>query len=151
MQSILNLKLNKIPKWLPIAILIISLIGFADATYLTIEHYQNKIPPCTTSGCETVLTSQYSEVFGVPVSLFGSVYYLVIAILVIAYLDTKKEIMIRLPMLLSVLGFISSLWFVFVMAFLIKSYCQYCLVSASTSTIIFLISAYSLIKFKEQN
>lgn len=133
-----------IPKWIPIALLILAFVGFADATYLTIEHYQNEIPPCTIGGCESVLTSQYAQVIGVPVSLLGSVYYLFLIILLFLFLDYKKEIFLRIPLLFSILGAVASLGFMFVMIFIIKAFCQYCVLSAITSISIFLLSYWSL-------
>ncbi len=143
-----KLNLNIIPKWIPILLLVVALIGFADATYLTIEHYSNKIPPCSIGGCETVLTSPYSQFAGIPVSLMGSIYYFFIILMMFMYYDTKREIFLRLPMMLSVLGLISSLWFMAVMIFIIKAICPYCIVSALTSITIFVISVYTISKYK---
>lgn len=148
MQLTQKLNLNLVPKWVPIFLLIVALIGFADATYLTVEHYLNTIPPCTIGGCETVLTSSYAEIAGIPVSLGGSIYYFFIVLMLFMYMDSKKEIFLRLPLLASVVGFISSLWFMIVMVFVVKAFCPYCVVSALTSTTIFAISIYTLIKFK---
>lgn len=143
-MTLLQRKINTslIPKWVPIVLLIVAIIGFADATYLTVEHFRNVIPPCTTGGCETVLTSQYSSVAGIPVSLFGAVFYLIIAILMIIFLDTKKELAIRLSSLLSILGALASLYFIVLMVFVIKEFCQYCALSALTSLTIFAFSVY---------
>lgn len=135
---------QRIPKWIPIAVLAIALIGFADATYLTVQHYQNKIPPCTIGGCESVLTSQYAQILGMPVSLLGALYYLIIIISLFIYLDTKKELSLRVPILLSVLGALASLGFMYVMIFVIKAFCPYCVVSALTSLTIFGFSLWML-------
>jgi uncharacterized membrane protein len=141
-----KINLARIPKWIPIVVLIIAIIGFADATYLTVEHFKNVIPPCTVGGCETVLTSSYSQVLGIPVSLFGTVYYFIIMILMIVFLDTKKELALRIPSLLSILGGLASLYFIILMVFVIKEFCQYCALSALTSLSIFAFSAYILKK-----
>lgn len=138
------LQLQRIPKWIPIVLLIVAFIGFADATYLTVEHYQNKIPPCTIGGCESVLTSQYAQVLGMPVSLLGAIYYLIVIISLFLYLDTKKELFLRIPMLLSVFGALASLGFMYVMIFVIKAFCQYCVLSALSSLTIFGFSLWSL-------
>ena len=53
---------SKVSTGAVVFLFIVALIGFADASYLTVEHYRNVIPPCTTSGCETVLTSSYSTI-----------------------------------------------------------------------------------------
>jgi len=140
------LQLARIPRWIPIILIILALIGFADAAYLTIEHYQNEIPPCTIGGCETVLTSQYAEIAGLPVSLFGAKYYLTLLIILFIYLDSKKEIFLRIPLLLSTLGALASLSLMFIMFFIIKSFCLYCTISAIVSLTIFIISIYAIAK-----
>lgn len=137
-----------VPNKLVIFLLIVALLGFADATYLTIEHYQNVIPPCTTSGCETVLTSAYSSVVGIPVSLLGALYYLIVLIGVFAYLESKNTKVLKWALLFTVFGLLCSLWFLYVQAFILNAYCQYCLVSAATSTILFITAVITLKKYQ---
>ncbi len=139
---------RSVSKGLIVLLFVVAIIGFVDASYLTVEHYANKIPPCSTDGCETVLTSEYSKVFGVPVALGGAVYYLAIIALLMVYLDTKKEVFLRGALLFTTVGFISSLYFLILQAFVIKAYCQYCLVSALTSTILFVTSLVIFKKYK---
>lgn len=131
------LQLHKLPKWIPILFLVLAIIGFADSTYLTIEHFQNKIPPCTIGGCESVLSSGYAVIAGIPISLLGAMYYLLLIILLIIFLDTKKEIILRAHSIVSVIGFIASIGFMYIMIFIIKAFCPYCVVSASVSIITF--------------
>lgn len=144
------LQKDKLPKWIIIKLIVIALLGFADATYLVVEHYINAIPPCVVGSCELVLTSAYSRVFGLPVSLPGSVYYLTLLVLFIIYLDTKKEVILRTALLLSPLGFLASLYFFIIQAFVLHAFCQYCIGSAVTSTLIFIISLYTLIKYRKE-
>lgn len=141
----MNLKKLSVSKSAIFFILIVAGIGFLDSAYLTIEHYMNVIPPCTLSGCEIVLTSSYAEIMGISVALLGALYYITILVLAIAYLDTKKEIFISWIYVLAVFGFIATIYFFILQAFVIKSFCQYCLVSTATSTIILLTT---IIKFK---
>lgn len=151
LKTLLTKPLQKelIPKWIIITLLIVALIGFVDATYLTIEHFLNSIPPCTTDGCEKVLTSSYSEIIGIPVALLGAIYYLAILVLLIAYFDAKREVLLRSAILLTPLGFLASIYFFILQASVINAFCQYCLVSAATSTILFVFSMYSLAKYRE--
>jgi uncharacterized membrane protein len=52
--------------------------GVLIALYLTWEHVAGGVPPCgPLRGCETVLTSQYAEVAGIPVALGGALVSLV--------------------------------------------------------------------------
>ena len=126
------------PTSLAVFLLVIALLGFADATYLTIEHYQGVIPPCTiVSGCETVLSSVYSTIAGMPVSLLGAVYYLLILIGVFAYLESKNTKPLKWALVLTIFGLLFTLWFLYVQAFILGAYCLYCLGSALTSIILF--------------
>ncbi len=144
------LQKEHIPKWIVIKLLVIALLGFADATYLVIEHYLNAIPPCAIGSCELVLTSAYSRVFGLPVSLPGALYYLALLVLFTMYLDTKREKVLRVALLLSPLGFLVSLYFFVIQAFVLHAFCQYCIGSAITSTLIFIISLYTLITYRKE-
>ena len=145
----LKKQLSSVPHWVPISIGIVALGGFADATYLTIEHYMNALPPCVIGNCELVLTSKFSEIAGVPVALLGAIYYLAIIILVITYFDTKREVFIRSALLVTFVGMIASLWFTFLQIFVIHAFCQFCLISAATSTTLFIISIISLKKYRK--
>ena len=137
-------------KKLIIAILAIAFIGFLDATYLTVKHYQEVIPPCTlTEGCEAVLTSKYNNFFGIPVALFGSLYYLAIFFGIFAYLNNPNNTKIlTLTARATWLGFVMSLYFAYLQIFIIKSLCIYCLFSALTSTLIFILGQVILRKTK---
>lgn len=135
--------LSKKLKILGVIFLIISAIGFLDALYLTVEHYSGNVPPCSIEGCEIVLTSTYATVGGiVPVSLLGVLYYGTILFLAIAFLDRKNPRLLHRAALLSPIGFIVSLFLVYLQLFVIKNICLYCMVSAGTSTGLFLIGIY---------
>ncbi len=130
---------------LAIALLIISFIGFLDATYLTVQHYRGLPPECSiVEGCEEVVTSKYAVMFGVPVALLGGIYYLTIFILSIIYLDSKNKSIIKLAALLTAAGLIASIGFVYLQLFVIKAICVYCMFSAATSTTLFVLGLYIL-------
>ena len=61
---------------LPLVASLLALVGLADSVYLTISHYTKEPVPCSiVEGCETVLTSSYAEVAGVPIAAFGAAAY----------------------------------------------------------------------------
>ena len=135
------MQLASVPTSFVVALLVVAALGFADAAYLTIEHYQGVIPPCSVvSGCETVLTSSYSLILGIPVSLLGALYYLLIAVGAFAYIDTKKTAILKWTLSITILGLLMSLWFIFLQAFVIKAWCLYCLGSAASSIILFILA-----------
>lgn len=129
-----------IPKLLIWGLILVSLAGFLDATYLTAKHYLGTPIPCSIlDGCDEVTTSQYSVIAGIPVALLGSLYYLTIFILSVAYADTKKEWFAYVASHLTAVGFLASLWFVYLQFFVLHALCLYCLFSAVTSTILFIL------------
>lgn len=136
----------KIPNWLIIAFLVVSFLGFLDATYLTAQHYLGAIPPCViTTGCETVLTGEHNAIFGIPVALLGGIYYLLLFLLAVFSLDVKRET-ICFAAYLTPIGFLASLYFVYLQLFVLKTICSYCMVSAATSTILFILGLFIIIK-----
>lgn len=122
------------------ALLGLAPLGFLDASYLTIEHFLNKVPPCTiVHGCEAVTTSPYSLIFGIPTALLGALYYLAIILALVYYLDSKRAIIIKLTASFTAVGFAFSLWLVYLQLFVIRAICLYCMLSALSSTALFII------------
>lgn len=126
-------------KWPEAAMIVLATIGLFDATLLTLEHYADLNLPCTvTHGCQVVLASKYAEIFGVPVAIFGVVYYLVILIMSFyAYQNATDR---KWLLALSSLGFLSTLYLIYIQAHLLHAWCQYCLLSALTSTLLFILN-----------
>ena len=148
LKQILIVPLKAVPNSLVIVALVIALAGFVDASYLTIEHYQNAIPPCSIGSCETVLSSAYSTVLGIPVSLMGAIYYLIVMVGFFAYLEGKKVWILEWTLRLGTLGFLASLWFVYLQLFVLHAICVYCMGSATSSTLLFVCSIVVFSKYR---
>ena len=133
---------------LSITSLVFAFAGFLDATYLTILHYKNAFPPCTvTGGCETVLTSQYSVILGIPISLLGSLFYLLIIFFALAVLFDKRKVFAHGLFLAALSGLFVSAVLFFVQFFILKAFCQYCLTSEAISLAIFIVCSILYSKF----
>ena len=127
-------------KIIPILFLLVSFAGFADATFLTVEHYRGVIPPCSVlHGCEKVTTSAFSTIAGVPISLPGVLYYLTLFITALIFLDTGRARILRYGAFLSFAGFGVSMILVFIQLVILQAICLYCMFSALTSTILFIL------------
>lgn len=134
-----------IPNWFVVLFLILSGAGFLDASYLTIKHYLGTPINCSLlNGCDTVTTSAYSMVVGLPVALFGVLYYLAVFVLTMLYVDTGRANLFFTAALITPLGFFASLWFVYLQIFVIHSLCLYCLLSAFISTLLFIFGVIML-------
>lgn len=125
--------------------LILAFLGFLDASYLTILHYKNVVPPCSIAhGCETVLTSQYATLFGIPIALFGVLFYVAIMALIILLLDLKTKAYLVGLILITSAGILVSAFLVYLQAFALHAFCQYCLTSEGINLLLFLttLTAY---------
>ncbi len=128
-------------RWYPFTILGVSILGFFDSVYLTIQHYTQFALPCTiTHGCDIVTKSEYSSIMGVPVALLGAIYYLTIFLAAYIIIETKKTEYLRFIAIATPLGFLFSAWFVYLQLFVLHAICQYCMLSAITSTTMFVVS-----------
>lgn len=128
------------PKILPYLLLIFAFLGFLDASYLTIQHYQHAIPPCTVGGCETVLTSQFATIIpGIPTSLLGVGFYLVIMILggLFLTLGSKHYALRSLLFILCSLGLLVGIGLILIQAFVLHAWCYYCLFSELIDFLLF--------------
>lgn len=120
------------------SILFLSFLGFLDAAYLAILHFKNAFPPCTiTSGCETVLTSKYATIYGIPIALLGVFYYLAVLILTLLIVTYPKKTFEKNLFLISLSGTVVSLVLIYIQFAILKTYCQYCLISEVISFLIF--------------
>jgi uncharacterized membrane protein len=144
----LTTQLQTVPLSIVSGALVIALIGFADAAYLTLEYFRGVIPPCTIAGCDIVLTSAYSAVLGVPVSLAGVVFYLAMLVGLFMYVESRNLKVLKWTLMLSAIGLVSTLWFLFVQAFILHAFCQYCLLSAFTSITLFVIACWVFSKYR---
>lgn len=128
----------------------VSILGFLDAAYLSLEHFLGRVPPCSiVEGCEQVTTSVYSIIAGVPVALLGAVFYLTVLVLSIVYLDTKRNGPLTFAACLTIIGFVASLAFVYIQLFVIHAICIYCMFSALTSTTLFILGMMVLRKTRQ--
>ena len=124
------------PGWIYIVVAALSLVGLADAIYLTIEHITGQSVRCTIiAGCSEVLSSSYAVISGIPVAMIGAVAYFTVFSLAILYLFGYRFTHLLLLILVGGM-FICTLWFLYLQAFVIKAFCQFCLLSAAVTTLL---------------
>ena len=118
---------------LPLAAAVVAVAGLADAVYLTVHHLTAEPVPCNVfSGCETVLTSQYAEIAGIPLAAFGAIaYFTAFSLAVLAAFGDRR--MWTLFGIQVVLMSIFTAWLLYLQAFVIGAFCQFCLISAVTT------------------
>ncbi len=114
---------------------ILSIIGIIDAGYLTIEHFSGKVPQCIEGSilaeCGKVLTSQYSQIGGIPVALLGLLYYaFLLALSIIAFKRPHNARYGHLLRLVNLAGVAASAYFVYLQLAVLNAICIYCMTSA---------------------
>ena len=122
-----------------ILVAVLSLLGLADALYLTIEHLTGQTVRCTIlSGCSEVLSSQYAVVGGLPLAAVGAAaYFAVFSLAVLALFGYRMAGKILTPLVIAM--FFVSVWLFYLQAFVIRQFCQYCLFSAAITTCLLVI------------
>jgi len=122
---------------------IVSLIGLADAIYLTVEHVTGQSVRCTiVAGCSEVLSSPYSVVAGVPLAAIGAAaYFGVFSLATLAAFGYRSAGKLLTVMVLSM--FLVSLWLIYLQAFVIHAFCQFCLLSAAVTTALTVIALFA--------
>jgi uncharacterized membrane protein len=106
--------------------------GLVDSGYLTIKHLQGSYIRCG-DACSAVLGSRYAEgVAGVPLAGFGAIAYM--AVIVAAVFAARGSTLGRqiLAIMATTMALV-SLWLLYLQAFVIHSFCKYCLASAAAS------------------
>jgi len=122
-----------------IAAALLSLLGLADALYLTIEHVTGQSVKCTIiSGCSEVLSSSYAVVAGIPLAALGAAaYFTVFSLATLAAFGYRAAGTLLTPVIAAM--FFVSIWLIYLQAFVIREFCQYCLFSAAITTALLVV------------
>ncbi len=119
-------------KGLAIAIMILALIGVGISVYLFSMHGTDMSDKAcevnATFSCQTVDQSEYSEIFGIPVSLLGIIGYGLLALgALMKALDKAGDRGLDWFLLLtSVGGMAFALYLTAIEAFVLHAWCLYC-------------------------
>lgn len=127
----------------------LTIIGLLVSVYMTIYKVTSNDSMCIGSkDCSVVNASRYSEIYGIPVAVLGVVGYA--AILGVLVLERSpgffKENGSMLFFGLSLVGFLFTLYLIFLEVALIKAYCPFCIASQTAMTLIFILSVIRLVR-----
>jgi uncharacterized membrane protein len=127
---------------LGLAILILCLLGIADAGYLTYLHYSGVNALCTFGGgCETVQTSRWATLLGVPIAILGLIGYIAILL----SLAIRHELARAAAFGIALIGGAFSLYLTYRELFTIKAICPWCVASAVLMTALTVLTAARLL------
>lgn len=120
--------------------LLLAFLGILISGYLLYVRISDTEAVCGLSTCNIVNGSSYAFFLGVPVSVWGLIFYLSLIILLLA----KKS---KLFFMATLAGVLFSAYLTYLEAFVIHAWCQWCILSAWISVCLFIIS----IRLKKSN
>jgi uncharacterized membrane protein len=127
---------------LRIAIAALALAGAAVAAYLTATKLSGAAPVCSTGGCETVQSSRYSELAGIPVALLGLVGY---ALVLVSAL-TRAELAAAAGTAVALAAAVYAAYLLYVQAAVIEAFCQWCLMSDAVLLVLVPLTVLRLLR-----
>ncbi len=136
------------PVTLRMMIAALALAGIFVATYLTL-YKVGAIGElsCSVGSCETVNTSRWATLLGVPVAAWGILFYVVAFATALAGTQPRRSSSVSIARFLtgwSAGGVLFSAWLTYLELFVIHAICIWCVTSAVMVTVIFLLSAADL-------
>lgn len=132
------------PKLYAIAALL-GVAGLADSIYLTVTHLTGEDVTClASSGCSEVLSSAYATVGNIPLGAFGALgYFLAFSLAILTAFGYARARSLLRVLVTGMLA--TTLWLLYVQAFVLHAFCDFCLLSAAltlTLTIIVVIGFF---------
>ncbi len=130
--------------WRPYICLLLAILGLADSVYLTLVHYTPDVHLYCTAGsfvnCGAVTTSPQSVVLGIPVPVYGIVWFVAIAGLALprAWRSRSRVLIITRASLASI-GVIFAIYLVAQELLVIGKLCLWCTAAHLLAFAIFVI------------
>ena len=127
---------------------ILGMVGLIDSLYLSWVKFSGKYALCGPIGdCESVNSSKYSEIAGIPIAFLGVAAYLVI--LVVLFLEARSDFWkVNSPLLvfgISLTGVLYSAYLTYLEIAVIRAICPYCVVSAIVLVILLMLSVQRML------
>lgn len=135
-------------------VVVAAVIGLVDSIYLTWIKLTHNEASCLVGigNCETVNTSRYSEISGIPIALVGALAYLILLVLVL--LEARKAISTEnsstLIFGIGLAGFLYSLYLTYLELMVIKAVCPFCVLSAVAMTAVFILAVVRLFLHRQK-
>ncbi len=136
-------------KNLKILFIVIAMLGWVASIILTAVHFW-VIPLIPESaqlgGPMLVITSKWAYIGAMPLATIGAIYYIVMIALGALWLSQPSEMLDKVLLPITAIGFVASLGFVYLQLFVINAICPFCMMSAAATTILLIIEI--MVKFK---
>ena len=136
-------------KWLYRICIALAVLGLLVSIYMTIFKLTENQKMCLgNGGCSVVNSSKYAEVYGIPVAIVGIGGYL--AILGILLSERRNSFLHQngtmLLFGLALIGFLFTVYLIYVELALIHALCPFCVTSQITMTLLFILTVTRLVR-----
>ncbi len=130
-------------------LVVLALVGAAITGYLTMQHGRGVSPAWLVGhGCAVIASSKYAHIGILPTASLGLLSYLLLALLSGSrLLEPPEEIETAMrysTLAISFIGTAFSAWLMYVAISVLHASCIWCIGSATTMTLIFVISLVDL-------
>lgn len=143
------MKINNGNSWINTFMFILGMLGIALSAYLWNVQITDGIVPCTTGGCEDVLTSKWSKILGIPMAAYGMAYYIAICFISFERMFIKHKLLNYTLLILIIWGIIFSAYLRYLEFVKIGEICIWCW--ASVAIVILLTISYFIDRSAEKN
>lgn len=130
------------------ALALLAVVGILIALYLTLYKVGViGVLSCSIGSCETVNTSKWSMLFGIPIAAWGLAAYVALFALSFAGSSEAREGSATIATLLVALAgwsVLFSAWLTYLELFVIHAICIWCVTSAALWVVIFAVSVADL-------
>ena len=138
-----NQTVPRLHPWLFVLAALLSLGGLADSIYLTVTHLTGENAACfASSSCSEVLSSAYASVGEIPLAAFGALgYFAAFSFAILAAFGYPRARILLTGLVAGML--VTTLWLLYVQAFVLYAFCDFCLISAALTLSLSIIVAIS--------
>lgn len=121
-------------------------VGTALSAYLTYVHYSGELALCLgAGGCETVQSSAYAEIAGLPVALLGLLAFVVLTVVAAVRLRDPAAAWTLTGLFgLTLAGTLFALYLSYLELFVIHAVCPWCVAVDSVMTALFALTVIEL-------
>ena len=129
---------------IPIYLIILSIVGFAVSFYIYHTKKHNKKLYCIIGqDCDDVVKSKYGKTFGIENTVPGMLYFALVLAYGIAVLSNgnifKGSLIYYFLVGASIASVLFSVYLICVQAFVLRKWCDYCIVSSIASVLILIL------------
>jgi uncharacterized membrane protein len=115
--------------------IVLAVFGVVDSWYLYQSAVNHTALACDIGagldGCNIVAQSVYSQLFGIPLALYGIGFFGAMLLTSIGLLSFPRRLLYGALLGFAIMGALASVVFVYIQAVLIQAFCVYCILSAT--------------------